>query len=85
MLTAAVAELDPRRKAKVLESVRTLDAFDQGCDPDSEADMTFFGLDGESYFFRFDYYSPDMEHGSHDPSEIDKTRRVLTIGFAADY
>jgi hypothetical protein len=72
MLTAAVAELDPEKKAKVLEAVRTFDAFDEG-------------IDGVRFFWKFDYYAPDMRHGSDDPNNVEQTRRVLTIGVASDY
>jgi hypothetical protein len=85
MLTAAVAELDPELKASVLETVRTFDQFNEANDPHHEADMAFFGVDDHALFFKFDYFAPDMKHGSDDPSNVEKTRRVLTIGFAADY
>src|SRR5438094_504957 len=85
MLTSAVAELDPELKAKVLEAVRTINEFDEDNDPHNEADMAFFEVDGEKYFFKFDYYDPTMKYGSDDPSNPAVTRRVLTIGLASDY
>lgn len=85
MMTAAVAALDADTRCKVLEAVRDFDAFDEGNDPHNEADMAFFEVDGERYFWKFDYYDMTMTMGSDDPSDVTKTRRVLTVGFASDY
>src|SRR4051794_23065283 len=85
MLTSAVAELDPELKAKVLEAVRTFDNFDKWNDPHHEADMALFDIGEDKFFWKFDYYEPSMKYGSDDPSDVTKTRRVLTIGFASDY
>jgi len=83
--TEAVADLPDDVKAIVLNKVRTFTRFDADNDPHHEHDMAFFDHDSERYFFTFDYYAPDMEHGSDDPSDTDKTRRVVTIGMASDY
>jgi hypothetical protein len=85
VVTAAFAELDAHTKANALHRVRTFKAFDVGNDPYHEHDMAFFDLDGEKYFWKFDYYALDLRHGSDDPSEVENTRRVLTIGLASDY
>ena len=47
--------------------------------------MAFFEEGGERYFFKIDYYAPNMSEGSDDPADPSKTRRVLTIGLASDY
>ena len=47
--------------------------------------MAFLDESGERFFFKIDYYAPDMRHGSDDPADPARTRRVLTIGLAADY
>ena len=85
MLTAAVAAMEPEAKAKLLEAVRTFDAFNDDNDPHGEADMAFLDIDGERYFFKWDYYDPSMKFGAEDPSDPAKCRRVLTIGMASDY
>jgi Protein of unknown function (DUF3768) len=45
----------------------------------SEAFLGNFEIAGVSYFFKIDYYSPDMQGGSEDPGDSEKTTRVLTI------
>ena len=39
----------------------------------------------ERYLFKFGYYERAMRAGADDLSDIEKTRRVLTIGLASDY
>ncbi len=54
-------------------------------DPHHEHDFGNFELDGVTYFFKLDYYTPDMEGGSEDPADPAKTTRVLTIMRADEY
>ena len=85
MLTSGVDTLPPDMKAKVLQAVRSFDAFDTNNDPHKEHDFCSFEVDGEKYFAKIDYYSPDLEGGSEDPSDPAKTARVLTIMRASEY
>jgi hypothetical protein len=40
---------------------------------------------GEKVFFKIDLYDLKMEFGTEDPTNLDKTRRVLTILFPSEY
>jgi hypothetical protein len=84
-ITAAVDALEPELKALVLHTVREFDDFDEENDPYNEHDLFFFEVEGSRYFAKIDYYAPDMLHGSDNPADPNKTRRVLTIGAASDY
>src|SRR4051812_34753085 len=84
VVTAAFTELSAELKAKALQRVRTFSEFNSDNDPYNEHDMAFFAVDDTSLFFKLDYYAEDMMHGSDDPSDPEKTRRVLTIGLSSD-
>ena len=85
VMTSGVAALPEKKLAIALERVRQFDEFDADNDPHKEHDFGSFELDGEKYFFKIDYYSPDMQGGSEDPSDPQKTTRVLTIMRADEY
>ena len=85
VMTAAVNELPRDVKARVLQKVQSFSKFDADNDPHHEHDFGNFEIDGEKFFFKIDYYSPDMQGGSEDPADPVKTTRVLTIMFASDY
>jgi Protein of unknown function (DUF3768) len=85
ILTSGVESLPPDAKAKVLQAVRSFDAFDTDNDPHKEHDFGSFDIDGGTFFFKVDYYSPDLQGGSEDPADPEETTRVLTIMFASEY
>src|SRR5665647_3366447 len=56
--------------------------FRGGCfaaSPHREHDFGNFKVEGETHFFKVDYYALDMEAGSEDPADPNVTARVLTI------
>ena len=85
VMTSGVAALAEDKLAQVLERVRAFDEFTKDNDPHGEHDFGNFDVAGEKYFFKVDYYAPDMEGGSEDPADPEKTTRVLTIMRADEY
>ena len=85
VMTAGVDALPAAMKASVLQKVQSFNEFDADNDPHKEHDFGSFEIDGEKFFFKIDYYAPGMDGGSEDPSDPQKTARVLTIMFASDY
>ena len=59
--------------------------FTKDNDPHGEHDFGSFEIEGETYFFKLDYYALDMDGGSEDPADPEKTTRVLTIMRADEY
>ena len=70
---------------KLFEAIRSFDDFSSDNDPYGEHDFGALDFEGARVFWKLDYYSPDMMHGSEDPTDIDKTVRVLTIMLAEEY
>jgi hypothetical protein len=85
VMTQGVAELPLVEKARVLLAVQGFADFDTANDPHGEHDFGSFELAGETYFFKVDYYSPDLNGGSEDPADPEQTTRVLTIMRADEY
>ena len=85
VMTDGVGALPEDVLTQVLERVRHFDEFTKDNDPHGEHDFGTFELAGVSYFFKIDYYAPDMEGGSEDPADPEKTTRVLTIMRADEY
>ena len=85
MLTSGVDALPQDVKAKVLQAVRSFDAFDAGNDPHHEHDFGAFDIRSERFFWKVDYYSRDMQGGSDDAADPNVTTRVLTIMLASEY
>jgi hypothetical protein len=85
VMSSGVADLPLEVKARVLMEVKSFENFTEDNDPYSEHDFGSFEIAGETFFWKIDYYDERCEFGSDDPSDPDKTTRVLTIMFAAEY
>jgi DNA-directed RNA polymerase subunit RPC12/RpoP len=85
LMTAGVNELPDMVKAQALCAVASFNDFDEGNDPHREHDFGSFELCGRKLFWKIDYYDPDLQYGSEDPSDPAKTTRVLTVMLASEY
>jgi hypothetical protein len=85
VLTSGVAALPPQTRAKIVRRLREFDDFNADNDPYDEHDFAAFEVDGETYFFKIDYYDRAMRMHSTDPANVEVTTRVLTIMRASEY
>jgi hypothetical protein len=85
MLTAGVNALPSDVSAMAIREVATFDAFDADNDPHGEHDFGSFDLAGDKFFWKLDYYDRNLEFGSDDSADPEKTTRVLTLMLAAEY
>jgi Protein of unknown function (DUF3768) len=85
VITPGVVALEELDRARLLKAVRDFDRFGDENDPHQEHDFGAIEMHGQKWFFKMDYYLPDMRTGSDDPSDVDKTRRVLTVMHASEY
>ncbi|MCW2386939.1 MULTISPECIES: DUF3768 domain-containing protein [unclassified Sphingobium] len=73
------------RRAQLLREVRQFDTFNEDNDPDGHRSLGLFDWEGTSCMWKIDYYDTDLEFGSADPADPDKTARVLTILRTDEY
>jgi hypothetical protein len=85
VMTQGVSELPLDTKARVIMAVQSFDRFTNDNDPHREHDFVNIEIEAETYFFKIDYYALDMDGGSEDPADPEKTRRMLTIMRADEY
>jgi hypothetical protein len=85
VLTDAVRALEPAGVVALVEAVRNYSTFTEDNDPHREHDFGNMELFGETWFWKFDYYTPDLAGGSEDPTDTENTCRVLTILRADEY
>lgn len=85
VMTQGVSDLPLDTKARVIIAVRSFEQFTPENDPHGEHDFGSFTVDGETYFFKIDYYALDMAGGSENPADPETTTRVLTIMRADEY
>ena len=70
---------------ELMQFIHGFDDFDQNNDPHGEHDFGSLEFENDTVFWKLDYYAPDLEHGSEDPSDTEQTIRVLTIMLASEY
>ena len=85
VMTQGVDALPLDTKARVVLAVQSFDKFTADNDPHREHDFGSLEIQGETYFFKIDYFALDMIGGSEDPADPEKTTRVLTIMRADEY
>ena len=85
MMTAGVQSLGEITVATVLAQLRAFNRFDADNDPHGEHDFGSFEAGAHKFFWKIDYYAPDMEHGSENPADPAQTLRVLTLMLAEEY
>lgn len=84
LMTASVAGLPLDLRARLILAVKSFDEFTKETDPYGEHDFGEIVIDGETYFWKIDYYAPDLRGGVENAA-LPETARVLTIMRADEY
>lgn len=85
VMTRGVAAITKSQLVAVLNAVRSFTAFTEDNDPHGEHDLGSVEIDGQTYFWKIDYYDPTLEYGSENPADPSVTTRVLTIMLSSEY
>lgn len=85
LLTRGVVALPLSVRRRLIAAVRAFDDFHPGNDPYGEHDFGAVTLETELFFWKIDAYDLDHRCASPDPSDLEVTRRVLTVMLADEY
>ena len=85
VMTASVAALPEMVKSSALVKMAEFKDFTVENDPHGEHDFFSFEHCNRTFFWKCDYYDKEMDGGSEDPADSDKTTRVGTLMLAEDY
>ena len=83
--TPGVEGLGPEIVARVHREVRAFAAFTPDDDPHGEHDFGSLGLEGRIVFWKVDYHDRRGRCHSPDPTDPERTLRVLTVMLAEEY
>ena len=85
VMTPGVAALGADAAERIFRTIAVFDDFCHANDPHQEHDFGSFEAEGETIFFKIDYYDKAMTMHSPDPSNPAVTTRVITIMLAEEY
>jgi superfamily I DNA/RNA helicase len=83
--SAGVAALGAKAVARIVKTIAVYDDFCHANDPYEEHDFGSFEVDGQTIFFKIDYYDKALAYHSPDPTDPSITERVITIMLAEEY
>ena len=83
--TEGINALPAAEQSAIRQQVETFTDFTTDNDPHGERDFGAFEHNGTRIFWKIDYYSLDMQHGSDNSADPTQTVRVLTIMLASKY
>jgi hypothetical protein len=85
VITPGIAALGPAAVERIVKTIAVFDDFCHANDPDEEHDFGSFTAEGETIFFKIDYYDRSLKAYSPDPSDSSVTERVITVMLASEY
>ena len=85
IITPGVAALGQEAVERIVKTIAVFDDFYHANDPHQEHDFGSFEVDGNTIFFKIDYFDRTLRCHSPDPSDPTVTERVITIMLAEEY
>ena len=72
-------------RAMAVRKAATFDAFTRTTTRTASTTSAASNSQGSTFFWKIDYYDPNLEFGSEDPADPTKTTRILTLMLADEY
>ena len=85
VMTPGVAALGAEAVERIVKTIAVFDDFCRANDPHEEHDFWSFEADGQTIYFKIDYFDRELSMHSPDPADPAITQRVITIMLAEDY
>ena len=85
MITPGIAALGQEAVERIVKTIAVYDNFCHANDPYEEHDFGSFEAEGETIFFKINYYDKKLTYHSPDPADSTVTERVITIMLADEY
>lgn len=85
VVTAGVQNLGEDSVKAALQAISDFTSFTESNDPHAEHDFGAVEVDGETLFWKIDYFDLQLKWHSPDKANPDVTQRVLTIMLASEY
>jgi hypothetical protein len=85
VMTMGIAGLGSEAVARIVKTIEVYDDFCHANDPYQEHDFGSFEANGQTIFFKIDYFDMDLTNHSPDPADPAVTERVITIMLAEEY
>jgi Protein of unknown function (DUF3768) len=85
LITPGVAAMGAEAVARIVKTIAVYDDFCHANDPYEEHDFGSFEVDGQTIFFKIDYFDKTLAYHSPDPTDPSVTERVITIMLADEY
>lgn len=85
LMSRGIRVLDPTIRQTIINAIRVFDQFTVDNDPYGTHDFGSVKVEGNLIFWKIDYYDLDLICGSPDPSDLNVTKRIMTIMLAEEY
>ncbi len=85
LMTHGLREQSEDFQRELITKTITFEAFDVDSDPYGWHEMGVIEVGETTIWFRIDLYDVNYEYGAGDPTDPDKTRRVMTLLLPSEY
>jgi hypothetical protein len=85
VITPGVAALGREAVQRIFRTVSVYDDFCHANDPWGEHDFGEIQVNGETIFFKIDYFDKSLNAHSPDPADPSVTERVITVMLSSEY